>query len=54
MENLVEHFRDRKFPETFEPSSARDEIERFQEIYKSGGSSATICFCRRSRKSRRR
>jgi|RhiMetdeSRZDD1v2_1073273.scaffolds.fasta_scaffold580304_2 hypothetical protein len=36
MENLVEHFRDRKFPDTFEPSSARDEIERFQELYSSG------------------
>jgi hypothetical protein len=36
MENPVEHFRDRKFSETFEPSSARDEIERFQEIYRSG------------------
>jgi hypothetical protein len=36
MENLVEHFRDRKFPETFEPSSARGDIERFQEIYGSG------------------
>jgi hypothetical protein len=36
MENVVEHFRDRKFPETFEPSSARDEIERFEEIYRSG------------------